>query len=191
MAIEDDQGNLHSDQNGKFISKEEQEAKIKNAERIYNSDPPVNSKKPIKQMTPAEKIASVHIDFDKDDFFGEEFQGIKGKDAIEKLLQEKHGYVKDAFERNEIGSIALVWGNKNGGLLHTILKRDRLKEQEKGHISGIEMVKKIPEIIQNGTFNQDVKGRMNIDYEGYRVALKPEYFNHKITWIVSAMEILQ
>lgn len=191
MAIEDDQGNLHSDQNGRFISKEEQEAKIKNAERIYNSDPPVNSKKPIKQMTPAEKIASVHIDFDKDDFFGEEFQGIKGKDAIEKLLQEKHGYVKDAFERNEIGSIALVWGNKNGGLLHTILKRDRLKEQEKGHISGIEMVKKIPEIIQNGTFNQDVKGRMNIDYEGYRVALKPEYFNHKITWIVSAMEILQ
>ena len=144
-----------------------------------------------KKLTPAEKIASVHIDFDKDDFFGEEFQGIKGKDAIEKLLQEKHGYVKDAFERNEIGSIALVWGNKNGGLLHTILKRDRLKEQEKGHISGIEMVKKIPEIIQNGTFNQDVKGRMNIDYEGYRVALKPEYFNHKITWIVSAMEILQ
>ena len=71
MATEDDKGNLHSDQNGRFISKEEQEAKIKNAERIYNSDPPVNSKKPIKQMTPAEKIASVHIDFDRDNILPE------------------------------------------------------------------------------------------------------------------------
>lgn len=185
MAIEDRNNKLHSEKNGQFISKSASELK----DELQQELPTAQNY--TKKLTPAEKIASVHIDFDKDDFFGEEFQGIKGKDAIEKLLQEKHGYVKDAFERNEIGSIALVWGNKNGGLLHTILKRDRLKEQEKGHISGIEMVKKIPEIIQNGTFNQDVKGRMNIDYEGYRVALKPEYFNHKITWIVSAMEILQ
>ena len=102
----------------------------------------LNKEKTDKQNknTPAEKIASVHIDFNKDNFIGKEFQGIKGKDAIEKLLQEKHGYVKNAFERNEIGDIALVWGNKNVGLLHALLKRGRLKE-EKGHISGIEMVK--------------------------------------------------
>ena len=32
---------------------------------------------------------------------------------------------------------------------------------------------------------------MNIDFNEYRVALKPEYFNHKINWIVASMEILQ
>ena len=32
---------------------------------------------------------------------------------------------------------------------------------------------------------------MNIDFNEYRVALKPEYFNQKINWIVTAMEILQ
>lgn len=100
MAIEDDQGNLHSDQNGRFISKEEQEAKIKNAERIYNSDPPVNSKKPIKQMMPAEKIASVHIDFDRDNILPE-----LNEEDLSKVRAKKNKAVllkKDVIDRNFI-----------------------------------------------------------------------------------------
>ncbi len=181
MAQKDDKGNLHADSNGRFISKEEQEAKREEAEKIYNSDPNTKDNEGIEDS----KSPSI------DDFFGEEFKGQKGKDAVEKLLKEKRGHIKAAFTRTEVGDIALVWGDKNGGLQHTILKRDRLRDQGIGQISGIDMAKKIPDIIENGVFNQDEKGRMNIDFNEYRVALKPEYFNHKINWIVTAMEILQ
>lgn len=122
------------------------------------------------------------------DFFGEEFKGVKGAAAIEKLLQEKRGHVKNAFERPEVGGIDLVWGDKHGGLLHTIQKRDRLYESGKGTIRGLDMVKKIPEIIENGEFVQDDDGRINIDHDGYRVGIVPKYFDKKINWIVTAME---
>ena len=126
---------------------------------------------------------------DQEDFFGEEFKGYIGKDAIDKLLQEKRGHIKGAFERPEIGGIDIVWGNKKGGLLHAILKRDRLFEGGKGTIRGLEMVKKIPEIIEKGKFEQDGDGRFNIDYDGYRVGIMLTYFDKKIKWIVTAMEI--
>ena len=51
------------------------------------------------------------------------------------------------------------------------------------------MVKKIPEIIEKGKFEQDGDGRFNIDYDGYRVGIMPTYFDKKIKWIVTAMEI--
>ena len=35
----------------------------------------------------------------QDEFFGEEFKGYKGANAVEKLLKEKRGHVKNAFER--------------------------------------------------------------------------------------------
>ena len=91
---------MHSDQNGRFISKEEQEAKIKNAERIYNSDPPVNSKKPIKQMTPAEKIASVHIDFDRDNILPEFNEAILNKLGT---TQNKKVLLKGATIKRNLG----------------------------------------------------------------------------------------
>lgn len=46
--------------------------KIKEAEEIYNGESQKNSPPPDnKKMTPAEKIASVHIDFDKDNILPE------------------------------------------------------------------------------------------------------------------------
>lgn len=125
----------------------------------------------------------------KDEFFGEEFKGYKGEQAIEKLLKEKRGHIKNAFERPELGGIDLVWGDDKGGLLHTIQKRDRLFAEGKGNISGLDMVKKIPEIIKNGKVDDDKKGRINIDYDGYRVGVMPTFFNEKINWIVTAMEL--
>lgn len=124
----------------------------------------------------------------KDEFFGEEFKGFKGKDAVEKLLKEKRGHIKNAFERPELGGIDLVWGDNTGGLLHTIMRRDKMLERETGHISGIDMVKKIPEIIQNGVFNIDEYDRPGFNLDGYRVAIRPTYDGEKLNWIVSAME---
>ena len=76
MATKDANGDLHSENNGRFVSKEEQEAKREQAERIYNSEPePIEKGKSEssenKKMTPAEKIASVHIDFDRDNILPE------------------------------------------------------------------------------------------------------------------------
>lgn len=124
----------------------------------------------------------------QDEFFGEEFKGVKGQAALELLLKEKRGHVKGAFKRKEIGSIDLVWGDENGGLLHTIQKRDKLFSKGIGSISGEDMVKKIPEIIENGEFGQDSAGRINIDYGGYRVGIMPKFYDKKINWIVTAME---
>lgn len=126
----------------------------------------------------------------KDEFFGEEFKGFKGKDAIEKLLKEKRGHIKNAFERPEIGGIDLVWGDKNGGLLHTILKRDRLLTEGKGHISGLDMARKIPKIIEKGEFNIDEQNRPGFVFDNCRVAVRPEFYGEKLNWVVTAMEKL-
>ena len=48
----------------------------------------------------------------KEEFYGEEFKGVKGKEAIKKVIAEKRGHVKDAFTRKDIGSIDLVWGDE-------------------------------------------------------------------------------
>ena len=126
----------------------------------------------------------------KEEFFGEEFKGYKGAGAIEKLLKEKRGHIKNAFERPELGGIDLIWGDDNGGLLHTIKQRDKKLAKGEGTISGYDMVMKIPKIIDKGNVDNDDKGRINIDYQGYRVGILPTIYNDKINWIVTAMELL-
>ncbi len=125
----------------------------------------------------------------KAEFFGVEYKGFKGADAVEKLLQEKQGHVKNAFERREVGGIDLVWGDKNGGLQHAIRKRDKMFAKGDGKITGLEMVRKIPEIMEKGEFGSDEIGRLKIEHGNYRVGINPTYFNDKVNWIVTAMEI--
>ncbi|EGL3837826.1 hypothetical protein IQ299_001476, partial [Campylobacter upsaliensis] len=56
------------------------------------------------------------------DEFGVNFEGFKGKEAIEKLLEEQRGQVKGAFYKEGLGEIDLVWGDKNYGLEHILNK---------------------------------------------------------------------
>lgn len=170
------------DGDGKFTdgNRESKTEKLERAERIYNDEPSSTRQEPIKKN----KAKS------KEEFFGEEFKGYKGAEAIEKLLKEKRGHIKNAFERPELGGIDLVWGDDNGGLLHTIQQRDKKLAKGKGTISGLDMVMKIPEIIDKGIVDNDNRGRINIDFEGYRVGILPTIFNDKINWIVTAMELL-
>lgn len=180
MPTEDKNGNLHGDNSGKFVSKgANDESKTKG----YNSQDRDGN-----IFRNARSAAKKSIS--KEEFFGEEFTGVDGKEAIEKLLKEKRGHVKNAFERQEIGGIDLVWGDKNGGLLHTIIQRDKKLASGKGNISGLDMVRKIPEIIQNGIVDSDENGRINIDYGKYRVGILPTIFEEKLNWIVTAMELL-
>lgn len=127
----------------------------------------------------------------KDEFFGEEYKGLKGNDAIEKLLKEKQGHVKGAFFRKEIGDIDLPWGDENGGLQHVIKRRDEMLLKGSGNIGGVEMVKKIPDIIENGIFDIDTLGRPGFILNDCRVAIRPSYDGIKLNWVVSAMEIIK
>ncbi|MDE6275088.1 MAG: hypothetical protein K2M75_00970 [Clostridia bacterium] len=127
----------------------------------------------------------------KDEFFGIEYKGIKGADAIEKLLHEKQGHVKNAFVRKELGGIDLVWGDRHGGLLHMITKRDKLYAQGKGTIKGLDMARKLPEIIEKGKFGIDDVGKLNISYDNYRVGINYAYYDESVNWVVTAMEILE
>lgn len=127
----------------------------------------------------------------KDEFFGVEYTGVKGRDAIEKLLKEKQGHVKAAFHRKEIGDIDLVWGDEKGGLAHAIKRRDIMRSMGTGMITGTEMAKKIPDIVENGKFDIDDHGRLKFEWEGYRVGIRPTFDGERLNWIVSAMEILK
>lgn len=126
----------------------------------------------------------------KDKFFGVEYVGYKGAEAIEKLLKEKKGHIKAAFHRPEIGDITLVWGNEKGGLFHVIEKRDKLKAQGIGKISGLEMARKIPEIINNGEYKNN-NGVLSFWLgNNYKVGIKEKFDEEKKVFIVTAMENL-
>lgn len=150
----------------------------------YDSRNDLNNIRKTKEDAPSSKGKAKN----KDEFFGEEFKGYKGAEAIEKLLKEKRGHIKNAFERPEIGGIDLVWGDENGGILHTITKREKMLAKGTGHISGFDMVNKIPEIIENGDFNINEKDRPQFTYKDYKVVVKPTFDGKKLNWIISAME---
>ncbi len=149
--------------------------------------------KEYRQNTPYEEITKEKQDIrkgkSKDEFFGVEYTGFKAREAVDKLLQEKQGHVKAAFYRKEVGDIDLVWGDENGGLAHVIKRRDEMKAKGTGTISGLEMVKKIPDIIENGEFDIDKHDRIGLIFQSYRVAIRPTYDGLRLNWIVSAMEI--
>lgn len=150
----------------------------------YDSRDDLNNIRKTKEDAPSPKGKAKS----KEEFFGEEFKGYKGKEAIKKLLKEKRGYIKNAFERPELGGIDLVWGDENGGLLHTMRKRDKLLSDGIGHITGVDMARKIPEIINKGKFDIDEKDRPGFVYDKFRVAVRPTYDGEKINWVVSALE---
>ncbi len=86
-------------------------------------------------------------------FLGEEFIGYKGRDAIDKLMSERRGHIKDAFFRKEIGDIALVWGDNRKGLQHIIKRRKELK-QPLGKLFDT-----LTEVIENGEIEIDIANK--------------------------------
>lgn len=174
MATKDDKGNLHSESNGQFVSKEEQETKRQEAEKIYNSEP-----------TPTEPQ---NDDADRqdeslsiDELLGEEFKGYKGQKAISKLLQEKRGYVKGAFHRDDIGDIDLLWGNDFIGLRHII------KQREAQGINISDFMKDLSSVIEEGRFRKKT-GRGDFEFvkDGKLAVIAIEYHGNKMQYLLTA-----
>ncbi|MGL2572715.1 DUF3519 domain-containing protein [Helicobacter pylori] len=113
---------------------------------------------------------------------------LKPKEALEKLLQEKNGQVAAAAFMDDLGGIDFVWGKdgKDGyGLAHILEKREKqytrlglnpaqIKERTD------ELVKSIPEVIENGTLFKDDLGRISVELNNIRVGLKNTWDNDNL-----------
>ncbi|EAL3915235.1 hypothetical protein A0Y86_08555, partial [Campylobacter upsaliensis] len=86
------------------------------------------------------------------------FEGFKGKEAIEKLLEEQRGQVKGAFYKEGLGEIDLVWGDKNYGLEHILEQRTKQWGEEKA----LKFISHLNENIEKGQIVEVQKGRAAI-----------------------------
>lgn len=114
--------------------------------------------------------------------FGKDFKQFKGypKEAILYLTEVKEGQVKGVWEREDVGSIDLVWGGRNQGLRHIIKKY-----LKKDFSSYKDMAEKIDIILRKGELSKD-KNDYILTYGDYRVVLlditvydKDDNFNDK------------
>ncbi|MFP6178797.1 DUF3519 domain-containing protein, partial [Helicobacter pylori] len=109
---------------------------------------------------------------------------LKPKEALEKLLKEKNGQVAGAAFRDDLGGIDFVWGKdgKDGyGLAHILEKREKQytrlgldAEQIKERTD--ELIKSIPEVIENGTVFKDDLGRVSVELKDVKVGLTNQWF---------------
>ncbi|MGL2771209.1 DUF3519 domain-containing protein [Helicobacter pylori] len=132
--------------------------------------------------------------------FGKNYHefALKPKEALEKLLQEKNGQVAGAAFRDDLGGIDFVWGKdgKDGyGLAHILEKREKQytrlglnTEQIKERTD--ELLKSIPEIIENGTLFKDDLGRVSVELNNIRVGLKNTWNNDNLNnhFVVTSYE---
>ncbi|EAL5396542.1 hypothetical protein DQX97_00740 [Campylobacter upsaliensis] len=110
--------------------------------------------------------------------FGENFAGYKGKEAIEKLLEEQRGQVRGAFYKEGLGEIDLVWGDKNYGLEHILNKHGGEFES---------LARELSEAVENGKIVKDDKGRLRLEYENKIVGIKDNWKGEKTAhWVVTA-----
>lgn len=113
---------------------------------------------------------------------GKEYTGFTGQNAINKLLKEKNGHIKNAFTREDIGAIDLVWGNDKAGLKHIIKRRT----EEGQDLDGL--LKELPDIIKNGHLFMQKDGRFHIRLGERTAIIAPTIFNEKISWVFTAFE---
>ncbi|WQW28807.1 DUF3519 domain-containing protein [Helicobacter pylori] len=123
---------------------------------------------------------------------------LKPKEALEKLLQDKNGQVAGAAFRDDLGGIDFVWGKdgKDGyGLAHILEKREKQYARLGLNAEQIEertdeLVKSIPEVIENGTLFKDDLGRVSVELNHIKVGLKNTWDNNNLNnhFVVTSYE---
>ncbi|EAI6220155.1 DUF3519 domain-containing protein, partial [Campylobacter upsaliensis] len=117
------------------------------------------------------------------DEFGVNFEGFKGKEAINKLLEEQRGQVRGAFYKEGLGEIDLVWGDENFGLRHILNKHGDEFE---------DIAAELEEIIAKGEVVKD-NDRATLKYikengDIFKIGLKQNWKGEptKNKWIITA-----
>ncbi|EKC8783276.1 Eco57I restriction-modification methylase domain-containing protein [Campylobacter upsaliensis] len=127
------------------------------------------------------------------DEFGVNFEGFKGKEAVDKLLSEKRGQVKRAFYKEGLGEIDLVWGDSKKGLSHILERRkeDFIKQgldENEALERALEFVKKIPQIIEQGEVKVGVN-RAFVDTKDDRALIALDYKGKDKKWVITAYKM--
>ncbi|GAA8293593.1 hypothetical protein HpBT174_00400 [Helicobacter pylori] len=166
-----------------------QEELLKNTELHNETTQEAKDLSPLEQAK-AEKLAKLQHAITPLKEFGKNYAefALKPKEALEKLLQEKNGQVAGAAFRDDLGGIDFVWGKdgKSGyGLAHIIEKREKQytrlglnAEQIKERTD--ELLKSIPEVIENGTLLKDDLGRVSIQLNDVKVGLTNQWFGNDL-----------
>ena len=110
--------------------------------------------------------------------FGSIFIGIKGEEAVNFLILQGEGEVKDALYHPKIGSIDLIWGKsgeKGFGLAKIIEKHP-------------EAIKNLSESISKGKIVEEFQDRIiMINEENNQRSIMDLQFNNKLkTWVVTS-----
>ena len=118
--------------------------------------------------------------------FGENYPQFyhKGAQAVEHLLKTKSGQVVGAYEKQGLGDIDLVWGNKDFGLEHIIAKHE-------GDFK--DLSQELSEIIAKGEVKQD-NNVLSIIYhkdgQTYRLGLSKGFRGEgENKWIITAYKV--
>lgn len=116
--------------------------------------------------------------------FGPRFDGLKGKAAIDKLLETKQGFVPNAFDRRDLGGIHLIWGDDNKGLQHIIKRRQETKQDIN------RLFQNLADVIETGflTYNPRT-GRFEINKNDHVAIVSPTYKNNRFQFVLTAFEI--
>lgn len=118
---------------------------------------------------------------------GPEYKGYKGKDAIDKLMKEKKGYIKGAFYRKDIGDIDLIWGDDKMGLKHIIKRRKETGQNLK------EVLNNMTDVIGKGNLKKiKLTGkslRYKIDYKDNCCIVSSELYGKKNKVVITSYEL--
>ncbi|MFP6246276.1 DUF3519 domain-containing protein [Helicobacter pylori] len=167
----------------------DQEDLLKTSENLNETTPNAKDLSPLEQAN-AEKLAKLQHAITPLKEFGKNYPefALKPKEALEKLLQEKNGQVAGAAFRDDLGGIDFVWGKdgKDGyGLAHILEKREKQytrlglnAEQIKERTD--ELLKSIPEVIENGTLFKDDLGRVSVELNDVKVGLTNQWFSNDL-----------
>lgn len=128
-----------------------------------------------------EQIAKEHPSLSE--FLGEEFKGYKGQEAINKLLEEKRGHIKAAFHREDIGDIALAWGDEYQGLAHLIKSRT-----EKNPYKVDLILENLTEAIEKGVLRKGKSGNFEIWHNKIMVIVRPDYYGEDLRFVVTGFK---
>lgn len=125
--------------------------------------------------------------------FGKVYDQFKGKPkrAYRELSKEKGGIAIGVYHRDDIGDIALVWGDERGGLVH-IIKRHIEEQTDFPDIESALNV--MQQVIDNGNITRENPDKVVIDYNGYRVVVRKQTRDNQGNvvesgnWVVTAFD---
>ncbi|ELH3499244.1 DEAD/DEAH box helicase family protein [Campylobacter upsaliensis] len=170
---------FNAEKEAKLAKIREEQARIKEEER-KRAEEIYKRQEEIYQAQEANNLKDILEAEEKPlkDEFGVNFEGFKGKEAVDKLLNEKRGQVKGAFYKEGLGEIDLVWGDENFGLRHILNKHG-------GEFKNL--ARELSEAVENGKIVKDDKGRLRLEYENKIVGIKDNWKGEKTAhWVVTA-----